>query len=272
MKRIVLRLIAVVLSLAVVCSVLLVGAAQEGAFDKTIEYAFNGVKYLCAVSAEVNSEPREDEEEGDRYMINYVFDSVAEPIKARLSEGGFSLDNSQPGMDHVFRQEIWNVFAEYFMELYCNAFGKEMIGRSVDGAARELQMHYWMFRFGAVLKQMTAPVDLIVGKVPQLARLFKLLNTVYHRAMVTELGPTDGSDLNGYIFEQGNSDLQCLFLYGRDFLSLDFMGKLVEQTDQMSPDALERIDHLIFYPNDLEKFAEAQSLKYRNFKIESVLC
>lgn len=256
MKRIAVRLIAAVLALAVAASAGLIGFAEDNAFEEKIGYSFNGRQYFCAASAAVSAEENEDEEEGIRYDITFVFDSVPAPITARLSEFCFSFDNSQIGMDHVFRQELWNVFVQYGLALYRNAFGKDMVGRSVDGATRELHMHYWMFRLGNTMLQMVKPVDLIAGKVPQVAKLLKMIKTLYRRAAVTELGPTDGSDLNGYVFEQGNSDLQCLFLYGRDFLSLGFMVDLVDQTDRLEPDVLARIDQLLFCPNDLEKAAE----------------
>lgn len=258
MKRIAFRLIAVVLALSVAASAILIGAAADVVFEEEIAYSFNGRQFICSAAAVLSPKGEEDveEEEGDRYNITFVFDSVPVPITAHLSEFCYSFDNTQLGVDHVYRQELWDVLAQFGLDLYSNAYGRDMVGRSPEGAARELQMHYWMSRLGNTVMQMTKPIELIAGKVQPFAKLFKMVKTLYRRAAVTELGPTDGSDLNGYIFEQGNSDLQCLFLYGRDFLSLGVMVDLVDQTDRLEPDVLARIDQFMFYPNELEKAAE----------------
>ena len=259
MKRTAVRLLAVVLALVLASSALLTGFAQEDPLAKELAYTFNGVQYLCAASA-----ARDDNEEEEGYDLTFVFDTVPNAITAHLTEACFSLDNSQPGMEHVYRQEIWNVFTDYMFELYNTVFGKEMFGRSPEGATRELQMHCWMFRMGDAVQRMVKPIDLLLGKVPPFSRLFGLFHTVLNRARVTELGPTDGSDHNGYVFEEADSDLQALLRYGLDFLSLDFMNGLFERTQNMEFDALDRIDQLLFHPNELEKLAERQYVNKQN--------
>ena len=255
MKRIAFRLLAVVMAFAVVSTALVYGAAQESLLEKRIRYSFDGVEYTCVASAERDDQAKK----GETFLLTFSFGSVAEPITAQLAENGFSLDNSQPGMEHVYRQEIWNVFGKYFFELYRFGFGRDMVGRTLGGATRELNMHYWMFQIGDQLKRIFEPINFIMGKVPPFTKLVNLVNSLYSRAVVTELGPTDGSDANGYIFEQANSDMQCLLLYGLDFLSLDFMNNLVDYTDRMEPDARNRLDQLFFHPNSWEKRAEKQA-------------
>lgn len=256
MKRIAVRLLTVILSLVLASSALLTGFALEDTLAKELAYTFNGVQYLCAASA-----ARDDNEKEEGYDLTFVFDSVPNEITAHLTEACFSLDNSQPGMEHVYRQEVWNVFADYMLALYSTVFGKEMFGRSPEGATRELQMHCWMYRTGDVMQRMVKPLDLLLGKVPPFTRLFGLLHTLLNRARITELGPTDGADHNGYVFEESSSDMQALLRYGLDFLSLDFMNGLIDYTDRMDPKARDRLDRLFFHPNDLEVFAERRTVQ-----------
>ena len=257
MKRIAFRLLAVALSFAVVSAALVCGAAQDNVFEKEIRYSYDGVEYICVASAVRN----EQAEEGEEFLLTFAFGSVADPITAKLTEACYSLDNAQTGLEHVYRQEIWNVFAKFGLELYRFVYGKDMAGRTLGGAARELQMHYWMFRFGASLKRVVTPLEAIMGQIQPFAKMVKLLNSLYRRAAVTELGPTDGSDVNGYVFEQANSDLQCLLIYGRDFLSLDFMDGLIDYTNRMNPEMRTRLDQLLFHPNDWQIRAERQAVK-----------
>ena len=231
MKQITLRLIAFVLALAAVCS-LPVTAAGDASFEKQYDYSFCGMPFICTASAERIAPEVEEIYYAVTYSITFEFASFSDPVTALMNEYGLMINNFQTGMDHVYRQELWNVIAEYCLDFYSFAFGKDMTDRSLDGVIRELQMHYWVCLVITRLNQLFAPLEPIADKVPKLKKIFNMIDDIRFHAEITDVGPCDGSDPNGYVFEQSNSAAQALLTYCTDFFSFDNMEDIIELTDK----------------------------------------
>ena len=257
MRHCFLRTIALLLAAAAVWSCLFIGAAEERAFGEEVGYFYHGKSYICDAYAVRQGRK-------DLYTITFDFASIPEPVTAKLGSRNFLLDNAQPAMDHIYRQEIWSVFAGIFLDLYRFAYGEDMPNRTLDGAVRELLMHYWMYQTAETLLGMLKPIVWIAEKTQfsPFVKIVNLLNNLHFRAKVTDLGADDGhTDTNCYVFEQANSGLQSLFYYGRDFFSLGFMGKLADLTDHVPPRVMAGVDQMLFRPRMWEKLAEIRDSK-----------